>query len=83
MSGEFQLEVRSPEKIIYSGKVTELHATAKDGALEILAGHAPLATLLSPGQLRFRMITGEENKMETGGGFLMVKGDRVQVLSLN
>ena len=80
---ELWLEVRSPEKIFFSGKVTQLQAMAKDGALAILAGHAPLATLLSPGLLCFRSVSGEVNRIEVRGGFLMVKKDRVLVLSLN
>ena len=41
---EFQLEIITPEKVVFSEKVVIVTAPGKDGYLGILANHAPLLT---------------------------------------
>jgi F-type H+-transporting ATPase subunit epsilon len=51
-----------------------------DGELAILPRHAPLMTMLQPGELRIHKGT-EEIAMAVTGGFLEVRPDRVTVLA--
>ena len=71
----FLLEILTPSKIVFSGKVTGLTARAKDGEIGIVADHAPLATVLSKGRIRYRTDSGEDGSIETNEGILIVKGN--------
>ena len=75
-----RLDIVSPERVIYSDEVDAVIAPGVEGQLGILPHHAPLITLLQPGELRVR--TGEEETcIAVFGGFLEVRPDRVIVLA--
>lgn len=74
------LEIRSPDKIFFSGPVTEIIAPAIDGLIGLLPDHAPLATILSQGLVKFRLTPDREETMAVGGGFLVVAQNAVAVL---
>lgn len=75
-----QVEVISPEQVIFEGAADSVVAPAWDGEVGILRGHAPLATLLGSGELRVRR-DGREERFPVAGGFLQVDDDVVTVLS--
>ncbi len=80
--GDRQLEVRiiTPERIAFQEKVDAVVATAYDGEVGILPGHAPMMVVLGIGELRVRM----GNRFEwfaIGEGFLHVADDVVTVLT--
>ncbi|MFH1386339.1 MAG: hypothetical protein ABIH50_01570 [bacterium] len=77
---ELTLEVRTPEKNLFLGKVESLTAEAIDGKLGVLAGHAPLATCLKKGTLSFHKDKGEEIRLDIQGGFLIVKNNQATAL---
>lgn len=76
-----KLEIRTPDKKIFSGEVIGAHFQAEDGGLSVLPGHAPLATVLVPGQVRYKLGTGEDVSIDVGAGFLIVAKDSVQALT--
>ena len=76
----FHLEIMTPDKELYAGPASTLSVTAADGSLGVLAGHAPLMTILSPGQVIYHLESGEEVKIDNGGGFLFVDRDKASVL---
>ena len=81
-SGGKQLEVRiiTPERIAYQGSVDAVVATAYDGELGILPGHAPMMVVLGIGELRVRV--GDRFEwFAIGEGFLHVLDDVVTVLT--
>ena len=47
-----KVSVISPERILFEGEATAVVAPAFDGEVGILAGHAPMMTLLGRGELR-------------------------------
>lgn len=55
-------------------------APGSEGELGILPRHAPLMTMLAPGELRTRRGT-EETSIAISGGFLEVRNDVVTVLA--
>ncbi len=72
--------VISPSAAMFDGDADAVTATAFDGEVGILPGHAPFMTLLGRGQLRVR--SGEkESTFRVEGGFLQVVGDRVRVVA--
>lgn len=74
------LEIVTPEKIIFSDKVTEVYLPGADGEIGVLALHEALVTALAPGELRYS-INGEQFDMAIGSGFAEVSADKLSVLT--
>ena len=75
-----KLDVVTAERVVFSEDVDVIVAPGIDGQLGILPHHAPLMTMLEPGELRIRK-GGEEFSLAVSGGFLEVRPDRVIVLA--
>jgi F-type H+-transporting ATPase subunit epsilon len=75
-----KLDVVTAERLVYSDEVDVIVAPGIEGELAILPHHAPLMTMLHPGELRTRKGT-EEHFLVITGGFLEVRPDRVTVLA--
>ena len=45
----FQLSLTSPEKLLFDEQVEQVDLPGAEGDLGVLAGHAPIVTLLRPG----------------------------------
>ncbi len=75
-----KLDVVTAEKVVYAGDVDTVIAPGVKGQLGILPHHAPLMTMLEPGELRIKA-GGEEVSLAITGGFLEVRPDRVVVLA--
>ena len=74
------LDVLTPEKMVLSDDVEMILAWGVEGQLGILPHHAPLMTMLQPGDLVFRK-GGKEESLVISGGFLEVRPDMVVVLA--
>jgi F-type H+-transporting ATPase subunit epsilon len=75
-----RLEIVTAERMTYAGEVDIVIAPGIVGQLAILPHHAPLMTMLEPGELCIRK-GGEENFIAISGGFLEVLDDRVVILA--
>ncbi len=75
-----KLDVVTAERVVYSGDVDMIIAPGVQGQLGILPHHAPLMTMLAPGELRIKK-GNEEVSLAITGGFLEVRPDRVVVLA--
>jgi F-type H+-transporting ATPase subunit epsilon len=75
-----KIEIVTPEKLVYSDEVDAVLAWGVEGQLGILPHHAPLMTMLQPGDLVFRK-GSEEEYLTISGGFLEVRPDKVVVLA--
>ncbi len=75
-----QLDIVTAERQVYSDEVDVVVAPGIEGELAILPHHAPLMTMLQPGELRVRR-GGEEFSLAVTGGFLEVRPDRITVLA--
>lgn len=80
MADTFQLEIVTPEKLIVKTSAEEVQIPGADGYLGVLAGHAPLITELSAGELTYRSGT-EMQYFAVASGFAEVLPDRVIVLA--
>jgi len=75
-----RLEIVTAERVVFSDDVDVVVAPGVEGQLGILPHHAPLMTMLQPGELQVRK--GEEEfSLVISGGFLEVRPDRVIVLA--
>jgi F-type H+-transporting ATPase subunit epsilon len=73
-------EIITAERVVYSDEVDVVVAPGIEGQLAILPNHAPLMTMLQPGELTVRK-EGEEDSIFVSGGFLEVQGNKVTVLA--
>ncbi len=76
----FRLEIVTAERMVYSDDVDALVAWGVEGQLGILPHHAPLMTMLQPGDLMIRK-NKEEEFFAVSGGFLEVRPDKVVILA--
>lgn len=74
------LEIITAERQVYSDEVDAVVAPGIEGQLGILPHHAPLMTVLQPGELLIRK-DGEEAFLAVTGGFMEVLGNKVTVLA--
>ena len=77
-----KVSVISPEQILFEGEAESVVAPAFDGSLGILAGHAPMVTLLGSGELRLDgATTVGTQRFTVEGGFLQVADDHVRIVT--
>ena len=77
-----QVEIVSPEKVLWSGEADMLIArTVGGGDIAFLTGHAPFVGALEIAQLTVRPPTGPDELVAVHGGFVEVSSDKVTILS--
>jgi F-type H+-transporting ATPase subunit epsilon len=76
----FKLEIVTAERMVFSDDVSAVIAWGVEGQLGILPHHAPLMTMLQPGDLLIRK-DKEEEYLAISGGFLEVRPDKVIILA--
>ena len=81
MADTIQVDIVSAEGQIFSGPARMVFAPASQGELGILPRHAPLLTLLKPGEVRVQPPEGDEQHFYVGGGALEIQPYRVTVLA--
>jgi len=75
-----KLEIVTAEGTVFADDVNEVVAWGIEGQLGILPHHAPLMTMLQPGDLLIRK-DNEEHYLAISGGFLEVRPDKVIILA--
>lgn len=76
------VEVVSPERILYSGQATFVRARTIDGGeIAFLTGHAPFIGALEICVVKIITDTGAETFIAVHGGFVEVSADQVTILS--
>ena len=78
-----QVELVSPERILYSGSADMVIARSAGGDIAFLTGHAPFVGTLGVAKLRIQPSSSEGGEVvfAVHGGFVEVKDNRVTVLS--
>jgi F-type H+-transporting ATPase subunit epsilon len=67
MADALHLEFVSPESVLFSGDVDQVDLPGTEGDMGILAGHAPLVTVLRPGIVTIFRGGAREPVVVTGG----------------
>jgi F-type H+-transporting ATPase subunit epsilon len=75
------VDIVSAEGELFSGAATMVFASASEGDIGIAPRHAPLLTLLKPGEVRVQTPDGEEHHFFVGGGAIEVQPSKVTVLA--
>jgi|SRR5579885_390759 F-type H+-transporting ATPase subunit epsilon len=74
------VEVVTQDRNVYSGEADMVVAPGSEGVLGILPRHAPLLTMLKPGELRIKY-NNDEEALFVAGGFMEVSHNVVTVLA--
>ena len=74
------LEIVTPEKMVFSGKVEQVTMQGSEGQLGVLKGHAPLLSAVEIGELNFTR-DGKKNYYAVSTGYAEVASDKVTVLA--
>lgn len=74
-----QVEILSPDKMIFQGEAESLQLPGKDGSFGILNNHAPIIASLKSGQVTL-MTNGNEQQFDVNGGVVEVLNNKVIVL---
>ena len=84
MAGSLQVELVSPEEVIFSGEANMV-ITRTDGGGEIAfqAGHAPFLATLVENHTRIYLADGKIQDVAVHRGFVEVSHDKVSILSDN
>jgi len=80
MADTFDLEVATPERLVFREAVTEAQIPAKNGYIGVLPGHAPLLSQLGTGYASY-VAQGRKAFFSVHGGFVEVLPDKVRVLA--
>lgn len=75
------LEIITPDKRIYSGKVKLVQLPGSLGSFEILNHHAPIISILEKGKIKVVEETGEILFFEVDGGVVENKDNKIIVLA--
>ena len=75
-----QLEIVTPERLVYEDEVDAVVLPGVEGELGVLPHHAPLVSTLGFGELRIRK-GGAEESFAIVGGFVQVRPDKVVVMA--
>ena len=81
MENTIQVDIVSAEGEIFSGAARVVYLPATEGEVGVYPRHAPLLTLLRPGEVRVQTGEGEEHSFYVGGGALEVQPNKVTVLA--
>ena len=77
-----QVELVSPEKILFSGQASFVRArTVGGGEIAFLTGHAPFIGALEICVVKIITESGDEQLIAVHGGFVEVSDDTVTILS--
>ncbi|MBX3286670.1 MAG: ATP synthase F1 subunit epsilon [Acidimicrobiales bacterium] len=77
-----QVQVVSPERILWSGDAEMVTArTVEGGDITFLTGHAPFVGALETGKVTIRPDAGADVFFAVHGGFVEVSGDQVSLLT--
>lgn len=74
------LEIITPEKVVYQGQVAEIYIKTADGPLGIFPHHINLFSKLVPGELKLK-VSGREEFMALTSGFMEISNSKVTILA--
>ncbi len=79
MADELMLEIVSPEKMVFSGKIEEVTIPGTEGEFGVLRGHEAFLSSVDIGELNF-LKEGKKTLYAVNTGYAEVTSDKVTVL---
>lgn len=78
---QFTFDLVSPERLVFSGEVTEVVVPGSEGDFGVMAGHAPVVSSLRPGILTIRGAAEGTKQVYVRGGFAEISTKGLTVLA--
>lgn len=78
---EFNLEVITPSKPVFSGAVVSVTVPGTLGNFQVLYNHAPILSSLEIGIVKIKLLSGDEKEFFTSGGTIEVLNNKVIILA--
>lgn len=75
------VELVSPEALLYEGEASMVVARTSEGEIGIQTGHVPFVGTLLPGHIRVHQEGGAVQGIAVHGGFIEVSGTHLTILS--
>ena len=76
-----QVELVSPERVVFSGEATQVITRTLSGEVAFLANHAPFVGALTENHTRITLADGSQLDVAVHGGFVQVGNNKVSILS--
>lgn len=76
-----KVEIRTPDKSVFTGEATLVQLPGIDGLFEILGHHAPLVAALQKGKVKIQDKETDPQFFEINGGVAEVLHDHILVLA--
>ena len=76
-----QLDIVTPDKNVYSGRIKSATFPGADGSFGILEKHAALVAVLKKGDIKVIDASSKELHFEVEGGVVEVKDNKIIVLA--
>jgi len=74
------IEIITPDKELYKGKVKRVKLPGSMGSFEILNNHAPIISSLEKGTIRVTEESGDQKFIDCESGFVEVVDNKIIVL---
>ena len=82
MARTLLVEIVTPERILYTNEVEMVVAPTIDGEIGVLPLHAPLVSVLRPGEIRVKWNADKNVEwFAVSGGYIQVHEDKVIILA--
>lgn len=77
-----KLEIITPEKKLFDGKVKLVQVPGTKGSFEILKNHAPIISTLSRGTIKVITDTDQQQLIDIVSGIIEVKANSISILAV-
>jgi F-type H+-transporting ATPase subunit epsilon len=79
-ASSFDIEIATPERLLYREKAIRAQIPAKDGFIGVLPDHAPLLSELGIGALTYTTPDDHRYSLAISGGYLEINDNVVRIL---
>lgn len=80
MNKDLQLEIITPEKILFDSKINLVEVPGQNGRFTILRNHAPIISVLTKGQIRVQDISDTEQIFDCIAGYIECAENKITIL---
>jgi len=77
-----KLEIITPEKRLFDGKVKLVKVPGASGSFEVLKNHAPIISTLTKGTIKVITETDKQELFEIESGIVEVKANNISILAI-
>ena len=77
-----KLEIITPEKRLFDGKVKLVKVPGASGSFEILNNHAPIISTLTRGTIKVITETDQKQLIDIDSGIVEVKANTISILAI-